>query len=194
MDMTQLVLASSSPRRRQLLEMAGLRFAVLVSDIDEQIQPNEPPAQIVQALAFQKAKAVQRMNPDAYIIGADTIVVYNGQILGKPKTTEEAYEMLRTLSGKTHDVFTGVAIIAPHEETTFVERTEVTFWELTEDEITAYIETGEPMDKAGAYGIQGRGALLVQRIVGDYYAVMGLPLAKTVRELTKLGWQKGETT
>ncbi|ANB59917.1 Maf family protein [Anoxybacteroides amylolyticum] len=192
--MTQLILASSSPRRRQLLEMAGLRFDVLVSEIDEQIQSNESPEQIVQTLAVQKAKAVQPTNPNAYIIGADTIVVYNGQILGKPKTTEEAHEMLRALSGKTHDVFTGVAIISPHEETTFVEWTEVTFWELTEEEIAAYIETGEPMDKAGAYGIQGRGALFVKRIVGDYYAVMGLPLAKTVRELAKLGWKKEGNT
>lgn len=187
--MKRLILASSSPRRKQLLEMAGLRFDVFVSDIDEQIQPNESPEQIVQALAYQKAKAVHETNSEAYVIGADTIVVYDGQVLGKPKTKREACDMLRKLSGKTHDVFTGVAIVAPQQETIFVERTEVTFWELTDEDIVAYVETGEPMDKAGAYGIQEKGALLVKRIVGDYYAVMGLPLARTVRELKKMGWK-----
>ncbi|MBB5324569.1 septum formation protein [Anoxybacillus tepidamans] len=187
--MKRLILASSSPRRKQLLEMAGLRFDILVSDIDEQIQRNESPEQIVQSLAYQKAKAVQKTNPGAYVIGADTIVVYNRQVLGKPKTKQEACEMLRLLSGKTHHVFTGVAIIAPEQETVFVERTAVTFWDITDEDIFEYIETGEPMDKAGAYGIQGKGALFVKRIEGDYFSVVGLPLARTVRELKKIGWK-----
>ncbi|WP_027409463.1 Maf family protein [Anoxybacteroides tepidamans] len=185
----KLILASSSPRRKQLLEMANLHFDVLVSDIDEQIQQNETPEQIVQSLAYQKAKAVQAAHSDAYIIGADTVVVYNGSVLGKPKTKEEAADMLRMLSGKTHQVYTGVAIVSPEKEAVFAERTEVTFWDLTETDIYEYIETGEPMDKAGAYGIQGKGALFVKRIEGDYFSVVGLPLSRTIRELKKLGWQ-----
>jgi septum formation protein len=186
--MKRLILASSSPRRKQLLEMANLCFDILASEIDEQIQENQSPEQIVQSLAYQKAKAVQTIHSDAYVIGADTVVVYNGNILGKPKTEQEAANMLRMLSGNSHDVLTGVAILAPEKETVFVERTTVTFWDLTDEEIFEYIATGEPMDKAGAYGIQGRAALFVKRIEGDYFSVVGLPLSRTVRELKRLGW------
>lgn len=186
--MKRLLLASSSPRRKQLLEMANLCFEILPSHIDEQFQEDESPEQIVQSLAYQKAKAVASTNPDAYVIGADTVVVYNGHILGKPKTKQEAANMLCLLSGNTHEVLTGVAIVTPDQETVFVERTAVTFWDLAEEDISAYIATGEPMDKAGAYGIQGQAALFVKRIEGDYFSVVGLPLSRTVRELKRLGW------
>ncbi|MBB3907197.1 septum formation inhibitor Maf [Anoxybacillus sp. UARK-01] len=188
----KLILASSSPRRKQLLNMAGLHFDILASEIDEHIQANQTPEEMVQSLAYQKAKEVQRKHPDAYVIGADTIVVHEGQALGKPKTKQEAFEMLNRLSGQTHEVFTGVAILSPEKETVFAERTAVTFWDMTKEEIWEYIETGEPMDKAGAYGIQGKGALFVKQIVGDYFSVVGLPLSRTIRELKKLDWKQEE--
>lgn len=188
----KLILASSSPRRKQLLNMAGLHFDILASEIDEHIQANQKPEEMVQSLAYQKAKEVQRKHRDAYVIGADTIVVHEGQALGKPKTKQEAFEMLNRLSGQTHEVFTGVAILSPEKETVFAERTAVTFWDMTKEEIWEYIETGEPMDKAGAYGIQGKGALFVKQIVGDYFSVVGLPLSRTIRELKKLDWKQEE--
>ncbi|MBS2771585.1 septum formation inhibitor Maf [Anoxybacillus rupiensis] len=188
----KLILASSSPRRKQLLNMAGLHFDTLASEIDEHIQANQKPEEMVQSLAYQKAKEVQRKHRDAYVIGADTIVVHEGQALGKPKTKQEAFEMLNRLSGQTHEVFTGVAILSPEKETVFAERTAVTFWDMTKEEIWEYIETGEPMDKAGAYGIQGKGALFVKQIVGDYFSVVGLPLSRTIRELKKLDWKQEE--
>lgn len=188
----KLILASSSPRRKQLLNMAGLHFDILASEIDEHIQANQTPEEMVQSLAYQKAKEVQRKHRDAYVIGADTIVVHEGQALGKPKTKQEAFEMLNRLSGQTHEVFTGVAILSPEKETVFAERTAVTFWDMTKEEIWEYIETGEPMDKAGAYGIQGKGALFVKQIVGDYFSVVGLPLSRTIRELKKLDWKQEE--
>lgn len=187
-QMNRLILASSSPRRKELLELANLPFEILVSDIEETIPGNELPETIVQLLARQKAMAVAEKARDAYVIGADTIVVYNGIILGKPKTTEDAYATLKMLSDKTHEVLTGVSIISPEREVTFFERTKVTFWPLAEEEIKQYIASGEPMDKAGSYGIQGRGSLLVKKVEGDYFSVVGLPIARTVRELKKLGF------
>jgi septum formation protein len=188
MIMKQLILASSSPRRKQLLELANLPFQILVSRIEEHVHEGETPEQTVQSLAYRKAKAIASQHPDAYVIGADTIVVYQNNILGKPKTKEEAAQMLRMLSGQEHEVLTGVAILSPNGQALFVEKTKVFFWDLTEEEIAAYIESGEPMDKAGAYGIQGRAALFVKRIEGDYFTVVGLPLSRTVRELKQLGW------
>jgi len=187
-QMSRLILASSSPRRKELLELANLPFEILVSDIEETIPENELPETIVQLLARQKAMAVAEKARDAYVIGADTVVVYNDIILGKPKTTEDAYATLKMLSDKTHEVLTGVSIISPESEMTFFERTKVTFWPLAEEEIKQYIVSGEPMDKAGSYGIQGRGSLLVKKIEGDYFSVVGLPIARTVRELKKLGF------
>lgn len=187
-QMGRLILASSSPRRKELLELANLPFKILVSDIEETIPGNELPETIVQLLARQKAMSVAEKARDAYVIGADTIVVYNDIILGKPKTTEDAYATLKMLSDKTHEVLTGVSIISPEREVTFFERTKVTFWPLEEEEIKQYIASGEPMDKAGSYGIQGRGSLLVKKVEGDYFSVVGLPIARTVRELKKLGF------
>ena len=187
-QMKRLILASSSPRRKELLEMANLPFEILASHIEEEVPENSTPEEIVQSLAYQKAKAVAELEKDAYVLGADTIVVYNGMILGKPKTEQEAFQTLKLLSGKTHEVLTGVAILSREEEIVFYERTKVTFWDLTDEEILDYIASGEPMDKAGSYGIQQRGSLFVKGIEGDYFSVVGLPIARTVRELKKLGF------
>ena len=140
-------------------------------------------------LAERKARVVFQRNPDAFVIGSDTIVVANNQILGKPSGEAEAFNTLKSLSGKRHEVFTGVAILSPTGVTTFYERTEVWFWELTDEEIKAYVQSGEPLDKAGAYGIQQLGSMLVKKINGDYFAVVGLPVARTIRELKKAGYQ-----
>ncbi len=189
----RFVLASRSPRRRQLLELAGWPFDVKESHADETIPPGTPPDEAVQLLARRKAEAVRKTAPRAYVLGADTLVVCDGRFLGKPRTAEEAFHMLRQLSGRTHDVWTGVAIATPGGDmVSFAEKTAVTFWELEDEDIAAYIATGEPMDKAGAYGIQGRAALFVKRIEGDYLTVVGLPLSRTVRELRRLGWPPSE--
>jgi septum formation protein len=138
-------------------------------------------------LSSRKAKAVSKKYPGSYVIGADTVVVLDGTILGKPQDKAEAFSMLKALSGRTHAVYTGVSIIAPGKETNFNVKTDVVFWELTDDEINAYINTGEPFDKAGAYGIQGQGSVFVKEIKGDYFSVVGLPVSKTVRELRNAG-------
>ncbi|MBO9130509.1 Maf family protein [Bacillus sp. 165] len=186
--MQRLILASGSPRRKELLENLRLSFEVYVSEVEEIIDEHAPPHETVMSLALQKASDVGRRFPHDIVLGADTIVTYGTHVLGKPKNTEEAQAMLRMLSGQTHEVYTGVAIISPLQTITFFERTEVTFWELLEHEIQTYIESKEPFDKAGAYGIQGFGASLVKRIVGDYYSVVGLPVARTIRELRKFGF------
>ncbi|PDY45784.1 Maf family protein [Bacillus pseudomycoides] len=181
--MKKLILASGSPRRKELLELAGVPFEIVVSEIEETIGAYSSPADIVMSLALQKASAVVEHHEDSVVLGADTIVTYESRILGKPKDESEAKEILQLLSGKTHEVYTGVALISKEKTVTFYERTEVTFWELTEEEIDAYIATKEPLDKAGSYGIQGKGSIFVQHIQGDYYSVVGLPIARLVREL-----------
>lgn len=180
-----LILASQSPRRHELLKSAGYDFEIVPAKSEEHIPENTPPEQAVMALARQKALEISTLHPDATVIGADTIVVIDNVILGKPSDKSEAFDMLRTLSGRTHTVFTGVCVIMGNSEETFAESTEVEFYELSDEEITAYIETGEPFDKAGAYGIQEKGALLVKGIVGDFYNVMGLPIGRLVRCLNK---------
>ncbi|CAI8960746.1 MULTISPECIES: Maf family protein [Bacillus] len=181
--MKKLILASGSPRRKELLELAGVPFEIVVSEIEETIGAYSSPADIVMSLALQKASAVVEHHEDSVVLGADTIVTYESRILGKPKDEAEAKEILQLLSGKTHEVYTGVALISKEKTVTFYERTEVMFWELTEEEIDAYIATKEPLDKAGSYGIQGKGSIFVQHIQGDYYSVVGLPIARLVREL-----------
>ena len=178
-----VVLASASPRRRELLQTAGVDFTVKVSDADEHIEPDTPPHEAVVSLARQKAQAVAKACPNDLVIGADTVVVYDGAILGKPADAADAARMLRMLSGKTHVVYTGVCLLYGKKEETFFEQTQVTFFPLTEQEIDAYVATGEPMDKAGAYGIQGRGCTLVQSICGDYFNVVGLPVAAVCRRI-----------
>jgi septum formation protein len=186
--MQHLVLASSSPRRKELLENLHLTFEISSSEVDESFESGLLPQEIVTELAYRKAKEVAHQYPSSFVIGADTIVVANDRILGKPQIEAEAAEMLNLLSGKTHAVYTGVSIIHGNTETSFYEKTEVTFWELTDEEIKAYIKSGEPFDKAGGYGIQGFGSMLVKQISGDYFAVVGLPVSRFVRELSKAGY------
>ncbi|MBY0123957.1 nucleoside triphosphate pyrophosphatase [Bacillus sp. S/N-304-OC-R1] len=186
--MKNLILASSSPRRKELLENLHISFEVSSSDVDESFDPGLTPGEIVMELSSRKAKAVGGENPDAFVVGADTVVVLEGNVLGKPKDRTEAFAMLKSLSGKTHSVFTGVSIIGPEIDKNFYVKTDVVFWELSDEEINAYIDTGEPFDKAGAYGIQGFGSVLVKEINGDYFSVVGLPVSKTVRELRNVGY------
>ncbi|GIN60292.1 septum formation protein Maf [Robertmurraya siralis] len=186
--MQTLILASSSPRRKELLENLHLTFEVCSSDVDETYNPDHTPEDIVMELAKRKAEFVARRYPTAFVIGSDTIVVANEQVLGKPNDENEATKMLQQLSGSHHFVYTGVSIFSPTKHVEFFEKTEVVFWELTDEEIYSYVNTGEPMDKAGAYGIQGFGRLLVKKINGDYFSVVGLPLSKTIRELRMLGY------
>lgn len=177
--MCKFILASQSPRRKEILKGIGVDFKVSVSDADENIDKNIEPHLYVQELAMIKAAAVKNENAE-YIIAADTIVYHNGKIMGKPHTKEEAAGMLESLSGTTHSVYTGICVCALKKgvSVTDYEKTEVMFNKLTHEEITKYIESGEPFDKAGGYGIQGKGALLVKGISGDYFNVVGLPVAK----------------
>ncbi len=178
-----IILASSSPRRRELLTTAGIEFEIAVSDVEEVLNPALPPAQAAIDVACQKAREVAKQYPRDCVVGADTIVLLDGAILGKPKDKAQAAEMLGQLSGKTHTVYTGVCVIKDGKENCFAEATQVEFYELTADEIDAYVTSGEPMDKAGAYGIQGLGCLLVKRIEGDFFNVMGFPVARVVRAI-----------
>jgi septum formation protein len=183
----RVVLASSSPRRRELLGLVGIRHDVVPADIDESYLAGEAPAAHAERLAREKAAVVAADAPDAVTIGADTIVVLDGDVLGKPRDAAHAAEMLRRLSGRAHVVVTAVAAVWHGTAASAVEEVVVTFRPLSEREITAYIATGEPMDKAGAYGIQGYGATIVERVDGDYFAVMGLALNRLVRLLEGLG-------
>jgi septum formation protein len=192
----QLILASASPRRAELLRQIGLDFQIAPSMIPED-PPTGPfaPEQLVMALATAKAGQVAKGRNEGIIIGADTIVFMEDAILGKPDSPEEAVAMLTRLSGKTHQVFTGLRVfdVASGRGSTDFAMTEVVFRRLEPDEIRAYARTGEPFDKAGAYGIQGRGAVLVERINGCYYNVVGLPVGKLVTALQRLGfplWQE----
>jgi septum formation protein len=188
LDMPRLVLASSSPRRKELLEKLHIPFAIRSPRTDETVPGNMPPAEVVLELAVRKAKAVAANCQNSCVIGADTIVAIDGEILGKPSGREQAGKMLKALSGRTHSVFTGVAVLYGQSIEAFYEKTDVTFWELSEEEIGRYIDTGEPFDKAGAYGIQEWGSLLVKEIHGDYFSVVGLPLARLARALEKIGF------
>lgn len=183
-----IILASGSPRRRQLLEQIGLPFTVRASDVDETVSPDLGPAEVVASLSRRKAEAVAAgAAPSELILAADTVVALDSAILGKPHSGEEAASMLAALSGRTHQVFTGVTLLRDGETLTEHVATSVTFRPLTPEEIAAYVRTGEPMDKAGAYGIQGYGALLVERLEGDYFNVMGLPLCRLGRMLSAFG-------
>jgi septum formation protein len=183
----RVVLASGSPRRRQLLELIGIQHEVSPSNIDETMRPRETPRGHAQRLAREKATAVAKRNPDAITIAADTIVVIKGKVLGKPTDTGDARRMLSMLNGREHTVITAVAVARGGKLRSSIEEVGVKFRKLRPDEIEAYIATGEPMDKAGAYGIQGYGATIVERVDGDYFAVMGLPLARLVTLLRAVG-------
>ncbi len=178
-----LILASGSPRRRELLSLITDEFEILVSGCDEFVPEGTPAEKVPAILAEQKALAVAKLRPEDTVIGSDTVVVLNDEIFGKPKDKVHAHAMLKALSGKKHFVYTGVAVAEKGEVRSFVQKTEVEFYELSDETIEKYIATGEPMDKAGAYGIQGKGSVLVKGIVGDYFNVMGLPVAETARFL-----------
>ena len=185
----EIILASQSPRRRELLERMGIRnFRVVSADIDEREEEQLPPEQLVCRLALRKAEAVAEKAPKgAVIIAADTVVSLDGTVLGKPGDKLEAFKMLSTLSGNRHQVYTGLCVIWDGDKRTEYEVTDVTFRELGEKEIEDYIATGEPMDKAGAYGIQDQAAIFVEAMDGDYYNVMGLPLCALVKCLRRRG-------
>ena len=187
-----VVLASSSPRRRQLLGLLGITPEVAPADIDESWRNGEAPLAHCERLAREKAAAVHR--PEALVIAADTIVVLDGEILGKPKDAVEAAAMLRRLAGREHVVHTAVAVAYRNDTISGVESTRVWMRALDDDAIAAYVATGEPLDKAGAYGIQGYGAIIVERIEGDYFAVMGLGLGRMVGLMREVGleYQFGE--
>jgi len=184
----QIILASGSPRRRQLLEQVGIPHIVVVSNADETVTGK--PGDQVMELALRKANAtfeiLDEQQKQGIIIAADTIVYFNGKVLGKPEDEKEAVEMLTALQGNTHQVYTGVALLCDGRPHVFFDMAEVTFHPLTQEEILAYVRTDEPFDKAGAYGVQEKGAALVRRISGDFYTVMGLPISLVCRELNKL--------
>lgn len=183
--MAKIILASASPRRKELMTLLGYDFDIVCADITEVVPENSEPQDVVMALSLQKASAVAKDNPEAIVVGSDTVVSLDGKILGKPHSKNEAVQMLKSLSGRTHKVFTGVAIVNADMSTEFYDETDVEFYSLSDEEINNYVATGEPMDKAGAYGIQGKGAVLVKRIDGDFFNVMGLPVAKLYREMKK---------
>ena len=186
--MRRIILASKSPRRRELLAQAGYEFDVIPSDREETMEGGTVES-IVMNLAGIKANHVYSSfcEQDPLVIGADTIVVYEGEIFGKPKNEADAKRMLKILSGRTHKVMTGVCMISSDTKIAFCETTKVTFYELTEQEIEDYICTGEPFDKAGAYGIQGVFDKYVKEIIGDYYNVVGLPIARVYHEIKNSG-------
>lgn len=188
--MPRIILASSSPRRRELLSGLGLEFEVIPSSITEPPHQGEDPADYAGSLALSKAEDVAGSLDTGLVIGADTIVVLGEEVLGKPRDPDEARKMLAKLSGATHTVYTGVAVVDAQEGRSEVEvvSTRVTFRKLTPGEIRAYVASGEPLDKAGAYGIQHLGALLVSHIDGDYFAVVGLPLSAVDRLLRRFGF------
>jgi septum formation protein len=193
----KLILASGSPRRAQILRDAGISFSVLSSAIDETVYPGESPQQLVQRLAEAKAELVAaRAVGPAILIAADTVVALDGQTLGKPRSTEEARRMLELFSGRTHSVITGVSLVRlpEMERRQFIETTLVYFAPLTRDDISRYLATEEPYDKAGAYAIQGHAGRYIPRIEGCYFNVVGLPLARLVIALRELGWSEGSET
>lgn len=181
-----LILASSSPRRAKLLKDAGLDFTVIPSHISEIVEEKYKPQDLVCELAKMKALSVANTYPNDIVIGADTIVVYEDQVLGKPKDNDDAYRMLKMLSNDRHVVYTAVALVKQNEVKTFVSQSEVWMKNLSDLEIWNYINTGEPMDKAGAYGIQGEGGSLVDHYKGDFFTIVGLPLKELLEQLKTL--------
>ena len=187
MTALRVILASQSPRRRELLSLVGIAHDVQPADIDESYLTGERPRDHAERLARGKAEAIAARDPEAVVVGSDTIVVVDGDVLGKPADENEAVRMLARLAGRSHTVITAVAVAWRGETRSAVEEVGVTFHPLSRAEIDAYIATREPMDKAGAYGIQGYGATIVARVDGDYFAVMGLPLQRLIRVLDALG-------
>ena len=183
--MNRVILASKSPRRKELLELLKIPFEIIVSDIDEQIDYDNDLVKEIEKLSYQKANAVFRDHPDALVIGSDTIVKIGNDVLGKPHSVEEAKQMLRELSDNTHEVVTGVTILCKENAETFSSVARVSFYPLSEEEIEEYVSTNEPMDKAGAYAIQGDAAKFIRCSEGDYYTIVGLPIAELYHRLKK---------
>ena len=188
-DQPTLILASGSPRRRELLADLGLRFTVRAADLDETPHDHEPPEDLVLRLAREKAAA--QAHPGELVLAADTVVVIDGQLLGKPRDPEDARRMLATIAGREHTVLTGVALEDPARDrrTSALERSRVRMAPLTPEEIAWYVATGEPLDKAGSYAVQGLGALFVEEVYGNYTNVVGLPLPLTYRLFQEMGWE-----
>ncbi len=184
--MKKLILASKSPRRKELLELLGFDFDVICSEVDEVSPENLTPEELVKSLAYQKAKAVFEKHPDHVILGSDTIVVVDDEILGKPKNEKQAKDMMLQMKDREHEVITGVAILSKKEEIIFSDISHVHFNNIEEKEIDEYVKTDEPYDKAGGYAIQGWAARYISAIEGNYYTIMGLPLDKVFKNIKKL--------
>ena len=184
--MKKIILASKSPRRKELLELTGLSFEILSKDTDETMDLKKDLKDEIKRVSYEKANIIFQNNNDAIVIGADTIVVLDQEILLKPLTVDNAINMLKKLSGKCHQVLTGVTILYKDHTISWCEESIVKFLELSDKQIIEYANTLEPLDKAGGYGIQGKGALLVDSIQGDYYSIMGLPISKVNRILKKI--------
>jgi septum formation protein len=187
--MPRLVLASGSPRRLDVLRQLGLSVDVRPGDVDESYLPGELPAAHVERLARAKAVAAWTPDEDALVIGGDTVVVSRGRVIGKPKDPDDAVATLLTLAGRTHEVLTALALAGAHGTVSAVGRASVRFRDFDADAARAYVDSGEPLDKAGAYGIQGRGAALVDSIAGDYYCVVGFPVGAFLDLLDRAGWR-----
>lgn len=182
----KLILASSSASRKMLLERAGLRFEVVVSGVDETVPEDFTPGQVVECLARRKGEAVLPLRPHSAIIASDSVVSVDGMILGKPNDDEDARSMLKLLSGRTHQVFTGVCLLAGGQADVFHQATKVTFYPLSEEEIAEYVALGESEGRAGSYTIEGRGVMLAKSIEGDYCNIVGLPVGETLRRLRSM--------
>lgn len=182
----KLILASGSPRRRELLSLYTTDFEVCASDFDERAVQAESPAALAEALARGKCLAVSGQNPGCLVVGSDTVVELDGEVFGKPKDADDARRMLRALSGRTHQVHTGVCVSDGTTAESFVDTCKVTFFPIPEEEMERCIASGEPFDKAGAYAIQGQAALWLDRLEGDYYTIMGLPVSRTARLLERV--------
>ena len=194
--MRKIILASASPRRRELLEQGGIPFTVIPSQAEEKIT-TEQPGQAVEEQPYLKCSDIyEKSLGDVLVIGADTVVASEGKILGKPSSQKDAVKMLQSLQGREHEVYTGVTIMAregnENRKKTFHEKTKVVFYPMSDEEIRSYVNTGEPMDKAGAYGIQGKSAVFIKEISGDYNNVVGLPLARLYQELKNMGIESRE--
>ncbi|MCR5151072.1 MAG: Maf family protein [Clostridiales bacterium] len=189
--MKKIILASASPRRRELLSQAEIEYDLCIKSVDESVPDGTDAAQAAEMTAKKKAAAVSGRFPDTVVLGADTIVVLDGKIMGKPHSKQEATEMLMSLSGRRHEVITGVCLAFGGEFRTFHVVSKVKFYDLTKEEISHYVSTGEPMDKAGAYGIQGKGCTLIESIEGDYYNIVGLPVARVAREIKAIQKENG---
>lgn len=183
--MAKLILASSSPRRKELLSLLKIPFDIIVSDVDETIDHNNDLTKEIENLSYRKAYAVFKNHEDKIVIGSDTIVILDNKVLGKPHSLLEAKEMLRGLSNNTHTVLTAVTILSKDHKETFSNKALVTFNEMTDEEIDDYIKTNEPLDKAGSYAIQGDGAKFIKSINGDYYTIVGLPISEVYNRLKK---------